>query len=92
MGCDRFLFIGLSGLSILLVFMGGIMSGNLQNCIIGAALFWFGMLILVQMAKLDPHMSQVYMRSMFYKPEYFACSTAFYTPKKTHHRKKWLSK
>lgn len=92
MGCERFLFIGLTGFTLLLAFMGGIMSGNLQNCIVGVTLFWGGTGVLAHMAKRDPHMSSVYLRSMFYKHEYPACGTVLYTLRKTNHRKRWDSK
>ena len=73
-GCDRTLFIIVTLLSIFLAIPGGIMSESLFNIVFGIGLFFFGLVSLSWMAKKDPSMRQVFMRSLGYKDRYPARS------------------
>jgi type IV secretion system protein VirB3 len=82
-GCDRVPFLMLCMIVTLLAGPGGIMSKNLVNVLLGGALFFMGRAALSHMAKIDPAMSDVFKRSVRYRPEYPACGTAGFknTPK-----------
>jgi type IV secretory pathway TrbD component len=75
MGCERFLFLMLCMVVTLLAGPGGIMTGNLANILIAAALFFGGRGLLSNMAKADARMSDVFRRSVRYRSEYPAVST-----------------
>jgi type IV secretory pathway TrbD component len=55
---------------------GGLMTGNWINMLIAGALFFVGRALLAYMAKEDAHMSDVFRRSVLYRREYPALSTA----------------
>ena len=76
MGCERFLFLMLSMVVTLLAGPGGLMTGNLPNMLIAGALFFMGRALLAYMAKADAQMSDVFRRSVQYRSEYPASSTA----------------
>jgi len=76
MGCERFLFLMLSMVVTLLAGPGGLMTGNFLNMVIAGALFFIGRGLLAFMAKADAQMSDVFRRSVQYKSEYPASSTA----------------
>lgn len=60
----------------LLAVPGGLMNGNWMNILIAAGIFIIGRSLLVFMAKSDPQMSDVFRRSVRYRTEYPAVSTA----------------
>ncbi|GHV44849.1 hypothetical protein FACS1894204_02680 [Synergistales bacterium] len=76
MGCERFLFLMLCMVVTLLAGPGGIMTKNFINMFIAGALFLTGRALLVHMAKIDARMSDVFRRSVRYRNEYPALSTA----------------
>ena len=76
MGCERFLFLMLCMVVTLLGGPGGLMTGNWINILIAGALFFTGRALLSHMAKADPQMSDVFRRSVQYRGEYPALSTA----------------
>jgi type IV secretory pathway TrbD component len=76
MGCERFLFLMLCMVVTLLAGPGGIMTGSLVNILIAVALFFGGRELLSGMAKADARMSDVFRRSLLYRSEYPAVSTA----------------
>ena len=76
MGCERFLFLMLCMVVTLLAGPGGLMTGNWINMAIAAAIFFVGRALLGHMAKADPQMSDVFRRSVQYRAEYLAQSTA----------------
>ena len=76
MGCERFLFLMLCMVVTLLAGPGGLMTGNLINMLIAGALFFIGRALLAYMAKTDAQMSDVFRRSVQYRCEYPASSTA----------------
>jgi type IV secretory pathway TrbD component len=76
MGCERFLFLMLSMVVTLLAGPGGLMTGNFLNIAIAGALFFIGRALLAYMAKSDAQMSDVFRRSVLYRREYPALSTA----------------
>ena len=76
MGCERFLFLMLCMVVTLLAGPGGLMSGNFLNMGIAGAIFFIGRALLAYMAKADAQMSDVFRRSVQYRREYSAASTA----------------
>jgi len=76
MGCERFLFLMLCMMVTLLAGPGGLMVGNLKNVFAAFIVFLIGRAFLTYMAKIDPYMSDVFRRSVLYRAEYPACSTA----------------
>ena len=76
MGCERFLFLMLCMVVTLLAGPGGLMTGNRLNVGIAGALFFISRALLAHMAKSDAQMSDVFRRSVLYKCEYPALSTA----------------
>jgi type IV secretory pathway TrbD component len=76
MGCDRVLFLMLCMVVTLLAGPGGIMTKNFINVVIAAALFFGGRGLLCHMAKNDARMSDIFRRSVQYRAEYPALSTA----------------
>ena len=76
MGCERFLFLMLCMVVTLLAGPGGLMSGNFLNMGIAGAIFFIGRALLAYMAKADAQMSDVFRRSVQYRREYPAVSTA----------------
>jgi type IV secretory pathway TrbD component len=76
MGCERFLFLMLCMVVTLLAGPGGLMTGNLTNIAIAFALWFAGRGLLSNMAKSDARMSDVFRRSVRYRAEYPAVSTA----------------
>ena len=76
MGCERFLFLMLCMVVTLLAGPGGLMTGNWLNMAIASALFFIGRALLVNMAKSDAQMSDVFRRSVQYRSEYPSLSTA----------------
>ena len=76
MGCERFLFLMLCMVVTLLAGPGGLMTGNWLNMAIAGALFFSGRALLAHMAKADAQMSDVFRRSVQYRSEYPALSTA----------------
>jgi type IV secretory pathway TrbD component len=76
MGCERTLFLMLCMVVTLLAGPGGIMTGNFINILIAVAFFFAGRALLTYMAKIDPHMSRIFQRSVLYRNEYPAMSTA----------------
>ena len=76
MGCERFLFLMLCMMVTLLAGPGGLMVGNLKNVFAAFIAFLIGRAFLTYMAKIDPYMSDVFRRSVLYRAEYPACSTA----------------
>jgi type IV secretion system protein VirB3 len=83
MGCDRVPFLMLCMVVTLLAGPGGIMTKNFLNVVIAAALFLGGRGLLTHMAKNDARTSDIFRRSVQYRAEYPAVSTAGfkYTPK-----------
>ena len=75
MGCERFLFLMLCMIVTLIGGPGGLMVGNFKNMFAAIPIFLVGRALLVYMAKLDPHMSDVFRRSVLYRAEYSARST-----------------
>ena len=82
MGCERFLFLMLCMIVTLIGGPGGIMVGNFKNMFAAIPVFLVGRALLAYMAKLDPHMSDVFRRSVLYLAEYSACSTVGYSKKR----------
>ena len=76
MGCERFLFLMLCMIVTLIAGPGGFMVGNFRNVIAAFAVFLTGRALLSYIAKIDPYMSDVFRRSVLYRAEYPACSTA----------------
>ena len=76
MGCERFLFLMLCMVVTLLAGPGGLMTGNWLNMLVAGALFFAGRALLAHMAKVDAQMSDVFRRSVQYRSEYPALSTA----------------
>lgn len=76
MGCERFPFLMLCMVVTLLAGPGGIMTGNFLNILIAAVLFFAGRAMLAHMANTDALMSDVFRRSVLYRGEYAALSTA----------------
>ena len=76
MGCERFLFLMLCMVVTLLAGPGGLMTGNWFNIVIAGVLFFAGRATLGHMAKDDAQMSDVFRRSVQYRAEYPALSTA----------------
>jgi type IV secretory pathway TrbD component len=87
MGCERFLFLMLCMAVTLLAGPGGIMTGNFLNILIAGALFLMGRALLVNMAKADARMSDVFRRSVRYWAEYPADGTAGF--KKAEKPRRW---
>ena len=78
MGCERFLFLMLCMVVTLLAGPGGLMTGYWINIAVAGALFFMGRALLAHMAKADPKMSDIFRRSVQYRGEYPALSTAGY--------------
>jgi type IV secretion system protein VirB3 len=69
-GCDRGLLI-LSGLlCALLVFPAGLFRGDFFNVALGVAFMCLSITCLAKMAKTDPDMRRIYMRSLKYAAHY----------------------
>jgi type IV secretory pathway TrbD component len=83
MGCERFLFLMLCMVVTILGGPGGFMTKNVMNMVLAGALFFAGRALLGYMAKIDARMSDVFRRSVQYRAEYPASSTAGlrHTPK-----------
>ena len=75
MGCERFLFLMVAMVATLLIMPGGIVVGNMMNVVAGVLVFIVGRMILVNMAKKDAQMSEVFRRSVTYRAFYPAVST-----------------
>jgi type IV secretory pathway TrbD component len=87
MGCERFLFLMLCMVVTLLAGPGGFMTGNAMNMALAGALFFAGRALLGHMAKIDARMSDVFRRSVQYRVEYPALSTA--SLKQRHKARRW---
>jgi len=75
MGAERNLVLAAGALAGALVFVGM----TLMSIVLGVALWGISILVFQRMAKVDPHMSEVYQRHIKYKSYYPARSTPWRT-------------
>jgi type IV secretory pathway TrbD component len=87
MGCERFLFLMLCMVVTLLGGPGGFMTKNVMNMVLASVLFFMGRALLGHMTKIDARMSDVFRRSVQYRAEYPALSTAGL--KHRHKARRW---
>ena len=73
-GCDRVLFLLLMLFCIVLIFPGGLGSGNYVNVLIGIVFFFLGVQVWAVLTKYDLLFSQIFSRAVKYQDTYTATS------------------
>lgn len=76
MGCDRELYLSIVLCSVILIFPAGFLSGNFFAVVVGALIWVIGLVGLAAMAKADPYMRHVFVRSLTYRSYYLATDRA----------------